>query len=55
MSSPLRAILFSAALAVALQPVGSSAATRDVVAVGNAFAGTVSFLDGLDVHECSAR
>ena len=45
MSSPLRAILFSAALAVALQPVGSSAATRDVVAVGNAFAGTVSLLD----------
>lgn len=32
--------------AAALAPANSSAATKNVVAVGNAFAGTVSFLDG---------
>lgn len=32
--------------AAAFAPGGSSAATKDVVTVGNAFAGTVSFLDG---------
>ncbi len=40
-------LLSAAALsAAAIVPATSSAATRDVVAVGNAFGGTVSFLDG---------
>jgi len=38
-------IALAALAAVALLPADGSAATRDVVAVGNAFAGTVSFLD----------
>jgi YVTN family beta-propeller protein len=41
-----RLVALGLALAgVALLPIAGSAATRDVVAVGNAFAGTVSFLD----------
>lgn len=53
MSSPplrrsrrLRRGAVAAALAVLAGAVPASAATRDVVVVGNAFGGTVSFLDG---------
>jgi DNA-binding beta-propeller fold protein YncE len=41
----VRAALWAVLAAVVLAPAGGSAATRDVVLVGNAFSGTVSFLD----------
>lgn len=42
----LAAAGLTAATALALAPAAATAATRDVVVVGNAFGGTVSFLDG---------